>query len=78
MPLPRGIDGQLKGMKYSWTAYENPRYSYLIVGEWSLAVRKRRQPVVDQGLDSGRRHAIWNPILADNQVQTAKVWKGSV
>ena len=50
-----------------------PRNSYLIVGAWSLVVRKHRQPVVDQSLDSGHRHAIWNPILADNQVQTAQV-----
>ena len=49
-----------------------PRKSYLIVGVWLLVVRKRRQPVIDQGLDSSRRHAIWNPILADNQVQTAQ------
>ena len=61
------------GLKTVRRLTEKPRNSYLIVGAWLLAVRKRRQPVVDQGLDSGRRHAIWNPILADNQVQTAQV-----
>ena len=30
-----------------------------------LAVPKRRHPVADQGLDCRRRHALWNPILAE-------------
>ena len=42
-----------------------PHNSYLIVGAWLLAVLKR--------VDSGLRHAIWNPILAEIHVQTAKV-----
>ena len=61
------------GLKKSRRLAGIPRCFYLIVGVWLLAVRKRCQLVVDQGLDSGCRHAIWNPILADNHVQTEKV-----
>ena len=57
-----------------------PRNSYHIVGAWLLAVRKNCQPVVDQGLDSDCRHAIWNPILADifTGFKLHKFEKGSV
>ena len=67
------------GLKTVRRLAERPRKSYLIVesylivGVWLLAVQKRRQPVADQGLDSGRRHAIWNPILADIHIQTRAV-----
>ena len=53
------------GLKTVRELAERPCKSYLIVGVWLLAVQKRRQPVADQGLDSGRHHATWNPILAD-------------
>ena len=70
----KGIKGHYLGLKtIRGLSYEIHTNSYLIVGAWSLAVRKRCQPVVDQGQDSGWCHAIWNPILAGNHVQTAKV-----
>ena len=51
----------------------------VLIANWNLIVRakvlvvwNRRQPVADQSLDRGR-HAICNPILAEIDVQTAKV-----
>ena len=69
------LSGQVKPLNSTETLGKTT-YSYLIVRAWLLVLRKRCQPVADKGLDGGQ-HAIWNPILADTQVQTAKFEKGS-
>ena len=62
-----------QGLKLFVNSGKRPSQSYLIVGAWLLAVRKRCQPVPDQGLDFSHHHAICNPILAEIHFQTAKV-----